>query len=184
VSRIDISKKVLIIILFIFAVLTAAFTFTHNMQLSNFLELEQNDTLKNVERVQNAVSAEPGYLDYLVADWACWNESYRFVEDRNQRFINETILNQTLVGLELNVIIFVNNSGSIVYSKSVDINSGEEKPIPKDLLKLVEDKTLLTKSENDNIRGLVLLDEDPMFISCHPILTTNCNGPVKGTLIF
>jgi len=184
VSRIDISKKVLIIILFIFAVLTAAFTFTHNMQLSNFLELEQNDTLKNVERVQNAVSAEPGYLDYLVADWACWNESYRFVEDRNQRFINETILNQTLVGLELNVIIFVNNSGSIVYSKSVDINSGEEKPIPKDLLKLVEDKTLLTKSENDNIRGLVLLDEDPMFISCHPILKTDMKGPMKGTLIF
>lgn len=83
-SRIDISRKVLIITLFIFAVLTAAFTLTHSMQLSNFLELEQNDTLKNVERVQNAIAIQQKDLDYLVADWACWNESYRFVEDRNQ----------------------------------------------------------------------------------------------------
>jgi sensor domain CHASE-containing protein/signal transduction histidine kinase len=184
VSTIDISKKVLVITLLIFAILTAAFTFTHNMQRSNFLELEQADTLENVERVQNAISTEQGYLDYLVADWACWNETYRFVEDRNQQFIDETILNQTLVGLKLDVMIFVNNNGSVVYAKSADIDTGEEKPVPKSLLKLVENGTLLTKSENDTISGFVLLDKDPMFISCYPILTTNMQGPMKGTLIF
>ena len=183
-STIDISKKVLIITLLIFAVLTAAFTFTHNMQLSNFLELEQADTLENVERVQNAVSTEQGYLDYIVQDWSCWNDTYRFIKDGNQQFIDVNIQNQTLAGLRVNVMIFVNNSGSIVYAKSVDINTGEEKPVPEDLLKLVENGALLTKSENDTIRGFVLLDEDPMFISCHPILTTKYQGPVGGTLIF
>ena len=183
-SRIDISKKVLIITLSIFAVLTGAFTLTHNMQLSNILELEHNDTLKNVERVQSAVSVEQLNLDSLVTDWACWDEAYRFVIDRNQEFIDKTILNQTLSGLKLNVIIFVNNSGSVVYSKSVNIYTSEEEPIPKDLLKLIEDGTLLTKSENESIRGFVLLNKDPMFISCHPILTTDMKGPIRGTLIF
>jgi len=184
VSRIDISKKVLIITLFIFAVLTAAFTLTHNMQLSNFLELEQNDTLKNVERVQNAIAIQQKDLDYLVADWACWNESYRFVEDRNQRFIHETIKNETLAVLKLNVLIYVNDSGSVVYAKAVDIGTAEEMPVPDDLIKLIEDKALLTKSENETIKGFVLLDKDPMFISCHPILTTEYKGPMRGTLIF
>jgi sensor domain CHASE-containing protein/signal transduction histidine kinase/HAMP domain-containing protein len=184
VSRIDISRKVLIITLFIFAVLTAAFTLTHSMQLSNFLELEQNDTLKNVERVQNAIAIQQKDLDYLVADWACWNESYRFVEDRNQRFINETIKNETLAVLKLNVLIYVNDSGSVVYAKAVDIGTAKEQPVPKDLLKLIKDKTLLTKSENETIKGFVLLDKDPMFISCHPILTTEYKGPMRGTLIF
>ncbi len=183
-SRIDISKKVLIITLFIFAVLTAAFTLTHNMQLSNFLELEQNDTLKNVERVQNAIAIQQKDLDYLVADWACWNESYRFVEDRNQRFIHETIKNETLAVLKLNVLIYVNDSGSVVYAKAVDIGTAEEMPVPDDLIKLIEDKALLTKSENETIKGFVLLDKDPMFISCHPILTTEYKGPMRGTLIF
>lgn len=183
-SRIDISKKVLIITLLIFGVLATAFTLTHNMQLSNFLELEQVDTLENIERVQNAISTEQGYLDRTVQDWACWNDTYHFVEDKNQKYKDVNLQNQTLAGIKVNVMLFVNDSGSLVSSKSVDIYTGEEKPIPEKLLRMVEDGTLLSKSENDKKSGFILLDENPMFISCHPILTTKYNGPIKGTLIF
>ena len=151
---IDISKKVLIIIILIFLALTAAFTFTHNTQLSNFLELEQADTLENVERVQEAIFTEQTYLNNVVQDWACWNDTYSFIEDRNQQFIDSNIQNQTFTGLKINTIIFVNNTGSVVYAKSFDINTGEEEPVPEGLLKLIEDGTLLTKSENDSISGL------------------------------
>jgi PAS domain S-box-containing protein len=184
VSRIDISKKVFIITILIFAVLAAAFTFSHNMQLSNFLELEQADTLDNVGRVQSAFSTEQGYLDYIVRDWACWDDTYRFIEDGNQQYLNANLQNQTLAGIKVNVILFVNESGSVVYAKSIDIDTAEEIPVPEDLLRQVEDGTLLSKSENDTKSGFVLLDENPMFISCHPILTTKYEGPMKGTLIF
>lgn len=183
-SVIDISKKVLVITLLIFAILTAAFTLTHTMQLSNFLELEQADTLANVERVQNAVSTEQGYLDYLVRDWACWDDTYRFIEDSNRQYIDVNLQNEALSGINVNTMIYVNNSGSVVYAKSVDINTGKEQAIPKELLNWVENGTLLTKSENDTISSIILLEENPMFVSCHPILTTTCHGPVKGTLIF
>ena len=183
-SRIDISKKVFIITILIFAILIAAFTFSHNMQLSNFLELEQADTLDNVERVQNAVSTQQGYLDYIVQDWACWNDTYQFIEDRNQQYIDVNLQNQTLAGINVDVMLFVNDSGSLIYAKSIDVNTAMEKPVPEELLKMVEDGTLLTKSKDGNISGFVLLDQDPMFIACHPILTTKYQGPVKGTLIF
>jgi PAS domain S-box-containing protein len=165
-------------------VLTASFTFTHNMQLSNFLELEQADTLENVERVQNAVITEQGYLDYIVQDWACWDDTYKFIEDTNQEYINVDLQNETLAGINVNVMLFVNSSGNVVYVKSVDTSTAEEIPVPKELLEMIEDGSLLTKGENDSISGFVLLDEDPMFISCHPILTTMYEGPSRGTLIF
>lgn len=183
-SRIDISKKILIITLFIFAVLTAVFTFTHNMQLSNFLELEHTDTLQNVEKVQNAVLTQQRYLDHINQNWACWDNTYKFIEGGNQKYIDVDIQNETLASLRINVMIFVNNNGSVVYAKSVDAYTGEEKSIPKELLKLIENGTLLTKTDKDNISGFVLLGEDPMFISCHPILTTKYRGPSNGTLIF
>jgi len=184
VSRIDISEKVLIITLLIFAVLTAAFTLTHSMQNSNILELEQNDTLKNVERVQNAVSTQQGYLDYIVQDWACWDDTYQFIEDKNQKFIDVDLQNQTLAGIKVNLMIFVNSNGKVVYSKAVDIETGEDTPVPKELLEMVDKGELLTKSDKDTIKGFVLLGKDPMFISCHPILTTEYKGPSRGTLIF
>lgn len=168
----------------IFGVLMAAFTLTHNMQLSNFIELEKVDTEGNVERVQNAISTEQGYLNRTVQDWACWDDTCSFVEDKNQKYKDANLQNQTLAGIKVNVMLFVNNSGAVVHAKSVDIYTGEEKPIPEKLLRLVEDGTLLSKSENDKKSGFVLLDENPMFVACHPILTTKYNGPMKGTLIF
>ena len=182
--RIDISKKVFIITILIFAILIAAFTFSHNMQLSNFLELEQAGTLDNVGRVQNAVSTQQEYLDYIVQDWACWNDTYQFIEDRNQQYIDVNLQNQTLAGINVDIMLFVNDSGSLIYAKSIDVNTAMERPVPEELLKMVEDGTLLTKSKDGNISGFILLDQDPMFIACHPILTTKYQGPVKGTLIF
>lgn len=154
------------------------------MQLSNFLELEQTDTLENVERVQNAVATEQSYLDYIVQDWACWDDTYRFIDDKNQEYIDVDLQNQTLAGINVNVMIFVDNSGKVVYVKSVNTHTVEEAPVPKKLLEMIEDGSLLTKGENDSKSGFVLLDEDPMFIACHPILTTDYEGPSKGTLIF
>jgi PAS domain S-box-containing protein len=184
VSRIDISKKVLLVTLLIFAVLTAAFTLTYSMQRSNFLELEHNDTLENVERVQNAVSAEQEYLDSIVQDWACWDDTYEFIENGNLQYINVNLQNQTLAGIKLHVTLFVNESGDVVYAKSIDIDTAEEVSVPQELLQLIKDGTLLTKAENETISGFVLLEESPMFIACHPILTSNSKGPVRGTLIF
>lgn len=180
----DINKKVLIITFFIFAILATAFTFTHNTQLSNFLKLEQHDTLTNVERVRNAVATEQNYLDYTIRDWACWDDTYQFVEDKNEQYINSNLHNQALAVINVNVMIFVNGSGQVVYVKSVDIATAEERPVPDELLKMVENGVLLTEGENDSLNGFVLLDEDPMFVACYPILTSKYEGPSHGTLIF
>ncbi len=180
----DISKKVLIITLLIFAVLITAVTFTHNIQISNFLELETVDTLENVERVQNAVATKQGYLAYSVQDWACWDDTCQFVEDQNQEYIEVDLQNETLAGIDVNLMLFVNESGTLVYTKSIDIETEEEVPVPSRLLEMIEDGTLLSEDEDDKISGFVLLDENPMFIACHPILTTKYEGPSRGTLIF
>lgn len=154
------------------------------MQLSNFLELEEADTLANVERVQNAVSTEQGYLDYINEDWACWNDTCKFIENRNQKFIDTNIQNETLTSLRINVMIYVNDKGSVVYAKAIDVYSGKQKPVPEELFKLIKNGELVIKDKNDSLGGFILLDENPMFISCHPILTSKYQGPVRGTLIF
>ena len=154
------------------------------MQLSNFLELEQQDTLKSVERVQNAIATEQNYLDCTIRDWAFWDDTYQFVEDKNEQYIDLNLHNQALAVINVNIAIFVNSSGKVVYAKSVDLDTAEERPVPEKLLEMIEEKILLTKGENDSISGFVLLDEDPMFIVCYPILTSKYEGPSHGTLIF
>ncbi|GLI13807.1 hypothetical protein MTHERMMSTA1_09330 [Methanosarcina thermophila MST-A1] len=57
------------------------------MQHSKFLELEHEDTLENVERIQNAISTEQKYIDRTAHDWACWDDTYKFIKDRNLEYI-------------------------------------------------------------------------------------------------
>ena len=168
----------------IFLILITAFTFIHYKQLSNFLDLEQTDTLQNTERVQEAILTEQTYLDSKIQDWSSWDDTYNFIEDRDQQYIISNIQNMTFIGLKINTIILVNETGSVVYAKSFNLNTMKEESTPEGLFKLIKDRALLTKSENDSISGLVLLDKNPMFVSCHPILTSNGNGPMRGTLIF
>ena len=138
---IDISKKVIIIVVLIFFALTAAFTFSYNTQLSNFLELEHTDTLEHMERVQENIKTEQEYLDNIIQDWASWNDSYIFIKDGNQQFIDSNIQNGTFTGLKINTIVYVNKTGSVVYAKALDLYTGEEEPVPVDFLKLIENGT-------------------------------------------
>ncbi|MGB9929198.1 MAG: CHASE4 domain-containing protein [Methanosarcina sp.] len=130
------------------------------------------------------MNTEQGYLDYLVRDWACWNDTYRFIDDRNQKFIDVNVQNETLAGLRINAMLFVDNSGSVVYAKAIDINTEEEVPVPEELFEMVKNGTLLSKNESDIISGFILLNKAPTFVACHPILTTKYKGPPEGTLIF
>jgi|GEM_PF-6646568 len=66
----DINKKVLFAVIFIFALLTCTLAFSsQSILLSSFQNLEKEDTLKNVEWVQNAVETQYDYLDQ--ADTSC-----------------------------------------------------------------------------------------------------------------
>lgn len=137
-----------------------------------------------MERVRNAVATEQNYLDYTIRDWACWDDTYQFVEDNNEQYVNSNLHNQALAVIKVNVMIFVNDSGQVVYVKSVDLATAEERPVPDELLEMIKKGTLLTEGENDSLNGFVLLDEDPMFVACYPILTSKYEGPSRGTLIF
>ena len=128
------------------------------------------DTSDNIEILKKTIHTEQAYLDKVVQDWAFWDDTYKFIQDGNQEYITANIQNQTFTQIEVNTIIFANNNGSVVYSKSLDLDTAEEETIPSNLFKLIKDGTLLTKSENDSISGLVLLDKNPdvNFLLSHP----------------
>ncbi|MDI9394836.1 MAG: CHASE4 domain-containing protein [Euryarchaeota archaeon] len=130
------------------------------------------------------MAREQTHFEFIVNDWLCWNKTYHFMEDKNQQYIDVNLQNKTLAGINLDVLIFVNNSGEVVFAKSVNSSTAKEEPVPDELFSMIEDGSLLTKGDNDSISGFILLDKNPMFIECRPIVSTKFKGPSRGTLIF
>ncbi len=180
----DISKKVLFAVIFIFALLTCTLAFSsQSILLSSFQDLEKEDTLKNVEWVQNAVETQYDYLDHIARDWGYWDDTYEFVQTLDPEYIDSNLGNESMLDLEVNLFLFVNASGDIVYSKYVDLNTGEAVPLPGGVEEMIKDGPFLAESENDSVRGVFLFDEMPVLLASRSILRSDHEGPAAGTLI-
>ena len=150
--------------------------------MGGFQTLEEQNTLQNIQLATNALSGEISDLNKTINDWAVWDDTYMFMQNRNSEYIHSNLLNSTFEGLKLNLILYIDNSGNIIYGKEFDLQTEEEDPISKSTKEYISKNSILLNSQ-DGVEGVVMLPEGPMIIVSHPILTSNGNGPSKGTLI-
>jgi sensor domain CHASE-containing protein len=114
-----------------------------------------------------------------------WDDTYTFVEDRNQEFINTNLEGVSFQGIGVNIMMFYNTSYDLVFGKAVDLQDGNETPIPEAVLQeLTQNDWLLHhNSTKSYVQGVILLPDAILLIASRPILTSAEEGPIHGTLI-
>ena len=168
-----------------YGVIILLFFISRNILLDSFLELEKQNTVQNTERALSALSQESSNLKATAGDWAAWDDTYAFIENADTKYIQSNLIDGTFVTLRLNLMVFVNSSGQIVFGKAFDLTNGEEIPLPQSLQgHLSKDDILLTHpDERSSVSGVVILAEGPMLIASRLILTSEEKGPIRGTLV-
>lgn len=161
--------------------ITSRFTFIRGLE-----EIEERNTSMQVEQAMGALSYMISQIEASNADWASWDDTYAFVEDLNEEYINSNLVEDTFITLKLNMIAFINSSGEIVYSKAFDLSTEEETNVPDDVLKNISGDNLPTSlsSGKSFASGIISTKNGPMIITSQPILTSQDEGPARGTLIF
>lgn len=153
--------------------------------LGSFVQLEEQNSRQNVERVLDALFYNLSVLNSEVGDWAGWDETYTFVEDANDDYVKTNLPDKTFSELRLNLILFTNSSGRIVFVKGFDLHNKKEVPVSNGLYEHLSANSLLLRHPDaeNSVTGIVLLPEGPMLIASRPILTSERKGPLRGTLI-
>lgn len=150
-------------------------------------QLEIQKSTLDMERIDNAIESEVTNLSDKLADWASWDDSYTFVQDKNKAYIVSNLeTSASFESLRLSFIIFVDLDGKVVYKVGYDQKEKKITEVTDSINKyLVKDKYLLKFDDisNDN-SGMLLLPEGLMLVSARSILTSNSEGPSKGTIIF
>ena len=151
--------------------------------IGSFSDLEKQILTDNVERVSNALHDDITRLNSTTADWAQWDDAYAFIQDGNNDFIRSNLVNSTFSEIKLNIMMFVDTEGRIVYTKAFDLEEERETPVPQFLLSLIKPESAILRNAKDSISGIVLLPEDSMIMASQPIMTSEGEGPIMGTLI-
>ncbi|MFC1934352.1 CHASE4 domain-containing protein [Chloroflexota bacterium] len=154
--------------------------------LEDLKEIEEHETHKNVERVLGNLYHIVSELEALTTDWAAWDDTYDFIETADEEYIQSNLSVETFLNLRLNLMLFINTSGQTVFGKSVDLCDEEEVPIPAGVIEYLSDNRPLLEQPGteDSKSGIILLKEGPMLIVSWPILTSENEGPARGTVIF
>jgi len=179
-------KKTLIIISLTFLGLMVTLYFASRLiLLGSFAQLEQQNMRQHVARVLNALSDELTALNITAGDWAAWDETYAFAEDRNEQYIRDNITGLAISNLRLNLILFANNSGEPVFSWAFDLTDQAEVPVPQNIMTLLEAGSPLLDLPDpaSSFTGLIALPEGPMLLASRPIVTSEYTGPIRGTLM-
>lgn len=153
--------------------------------MGSFTELEEENVRQNVERMQCNLSNELDKMDRICYDWAAWDDTYAFIDDCNVDYIESNLVDSTLVNLNLNLMLFVDSSGSAVFGKAVHLEDEVEMVFPQSLLEHVSANDFLIQHDDvtSSITGVILLFEGPLLVTSRPILTSDDEGPIRGTLI-
>jgi len=153
---------------------------------ARFATVERNDARKNVQRAIDALNANIGNLAVKVADWAQWDDTYRYVEDVNARYAKSNLTEQALSSLKLNYMAIVNISGRIVFSFAYDPVQAKKIPLPEGIADHVKKGALLLNHTDPQglTAGIALLKQGPMMFASRPIVTSDLKGPIRGAVVF
>ena len=178
-------KTLAIVSIVVLGLILILFTLSRSVLLDNFKNLEEQDTRKNVARVIDAIYADLSNLNNTAGDWSAWDDTYAFVQGELDTYIEDNLMDATFENLGLNLMLFINDAGQVVFGKIFDLQAGQQAPLPSEIYPYLSTDNLLLNfpDTSSSHTGLILLNEVPMLVAARPIVTSEKQGPIRGTLI-
>ncbi|MBN2861276.1 MAG: hypothetical protein JXK93_13505 [Sphaerochaetaceae bacterium] len=152
--------------------------------LSGTEEIEQNSIIETDNQFLKLLEYDLHHLSVMTTDWGYWDDTYIFMDDLNQEYIDSNLVDSTFYGTGLNVILYFFPNGTYAYGKAYDLTEYTEVPVPASLLEDIQIRKLIGSGSVLRIStGLINTDEGPMAIAAVPILTSDEYGPMRGSLV-
>jgi signal transduction histidine kinase len=155
-----------------------------SIMLDGYRELETQQVQRSIQQAKNALERELQELQLIASDWAAWDATRDFVLGTNDEYEAENLVDETFVGLRLDVMLFLDLDGSPVYRGAFDLQDGQRVPLSPTFWRHVQehDHLLHHESPQASQAGLVSLPDQTMLLVAYPI-SSSTYGPVVGTLI-
>jgi diguanylate cyclase (GGDEF)-like protein len=153
--------------------------------LTRFIDLEEANIQDNLERVIKAVSQELEHLNKLNIDWAHWDDTYEFMLTKDPDYITSNLTEDTVSGLSLNFIYYIDPKGAIVWGQTIDLKTNLEMSIDEfSKGRFTADNPLTGRTTPTNgTKGIIHTSGGPALVSTVPILDSNATGDRRGWII-
>lgn len=148
--------------------------------------LQEEAVQQNILRIRNTLKNELDNLSSFAGDWGYWDDTYQYVQDKNEDYAVSNLNDGSISNLKINLIIYTDVNNAPVFGEFFDFTDNHSSSVPsdldprRDLLSPLLNMPELTTTNS----GLVMSAEGPMLVVAKSILTSAKTGPAKGKIIF
>jgi signal transduction histidine kinase len=153
--------------------------------LPSFVELEQREAEKNVERATAALERELELLEPQCKDWAMWDDAYRYAEDRNEEWPANNLTQGSLAAANIIYAGAYDLEGKKIGSVSLEGEDGSAIPLgPLDEPDLGAATKIRSAVFGENTAsGIVRSESGYLLVAGSPIVRGDGTGPRRGTMV-
>lgn len=143
--------------------------------------------LQQAQTVLTAFSRRAESVENLNRDWSNWDDSYRFVQDLNTSYIDSNLSDGSLQSSNINLVLFFDDTGYIVYKKAVSLGGVGDTTIPGEVFNYttatnkIDIKNIIESGEQRS--GFLHTTSGTFVYAVSPILTSTGEGPANGALM-
>lgn len=168
-------------IVYLFAILTISRIVIYD----TFLQIENKLVANNTTRVINEIDNEKDNLTDTLNDWSAWDDTYVFIQDKNQEYLKNNVTEDSLSNIRVNAMLFFDLDKELVHTYAVN-NEGNFVQIPQAILnKIQADTAAFNLIDPEDFTNGYIIDADyPLIYAARPIIDSLAIKPKKGTLIF
>jgi PAS domain S-box-containing protein len=178
-------KTLLIILVAMFGLVGGLYTLAGVLLLRGYSNLEADFARRDIDRASSALMNELAALDRSEIDYSAWDQTYLFVQGKNNRFPVADLPPIAMGQMKLNFVVLLDNAGREIFSRGYNLVTLEEAPLPIGLREqLKPGSPILThESPSSKLDGILMLSSGPVLIDSRPVVTTNSEGPIVGTMV-
>lgn len=161
------------------------FASSSNLLLDGYGQLERREVERDVQRALSVLMDNAADLDATARDYSEWDTTYAFVKNHDPAYERSNFVDRTFDYLRLNALVVLDESDKPVLQQGYNLEQRQRIPVPASLWEhLQPDSPLLAHdTTTSSVRGLLQLPEGPMMVAARPIVTSEAEGPIRGTLL-
>lgn len=134
---------------------------------------------RNFEVIDYILKNEEDSLQRVLVDWGQWDDTYKFINDQNEEYVDSNLIGNSINNINLVSIIFLDNNKNIIYSKEDSADKG----ISADFLSILSLNEKNFNKKNDQKTGLISFRGKAYIVGILPVTPSDERLESNGFLV-
>lgn len=158
----------------------------NNYLIKSIYKREEIETFNKLQAFHTLLKNDLNNLSVINRDWATWNETFNYVENKNSEYISNNLTSYNFSNINVNFFAILDNSGNLIISRHFDTVWDKFIYPSKDWINYINNnKEFIIKHDDvhSSVSRIISLSDSPALISCMPITNSTNTYPQNGILI-